>query len=202
MSKTRAEAAAWEFVKQNSPSFDLVVINPDIITGPMLHPISGPKSINETNQFAIGSFINGTHKQIDGVTFLFYHFVGFQPHVMFIQALKLIHRQVDVRDVARSHVDALINPSAPNQRILLISGLIAPQLVANTIRKNFPQLRDRVPEGNPTQYLPPGVHPTGWDMRVSLDILAKGTKEGKWEYRDLETSVTDTVRSMIENHVI
>ncbi|KAJ6107984.1 NAD dependent epimerase/dehydratase [Penicillium sp. IBT 18751x] len=183
VSKKRAEAAAWTFMKDNTPSFDLAVICPDIIIGPMIHPISGPKSINETNQFAIASFIDGSHKQIEGVTFPFYHFV-------------------DVRDVARSHVDALENPSAANQRILLISGLITPQLVANSIRKNFPALADRVPEGNPSQILPPGVHPTGWDMRVSLRILADGTKEGKWEYIDLEKSVVDTVDSMIKNSVI
>jgi nucleoside-diphosphate-sugar epimerase len=109
---------------------------------------------------------------------------------------------VDVRDVARSHVDALENSAAANQRILLISGMITPQLVVNYIRKNFPELRSRVPEGNPAQLLPPGVHPTDWDMRASLDILAKGTKDGKWEYVDLETSVTDTVKSMIKNHLI
>jgi hypothetical protein len=63
-------------MKANRPSFDLVVINPDIIIGPMIHHISGPKSINETNQFAIGSFIDGTHPTIDGVTFPFYHFVS------------------------------------------------------------------------------------------------------------------------------
>ena len=77
VSKIRAEAAAWEFMKQNSPSYDLVVINPDIITGPMIHPIDGPKSINETNRFAIASFIDGTHKEIQSVTFPFYHFVSF-----------------------------------------------------------------------------------------------------------------------------
>jgi nucleoside-diphosphate-sugar epimerase len=109
---------------------------------------------------------------------------------------------VDVRDVARSHVDALENPSAANQRILLISGLISPQLVVNIIRKNFPALANRVPKGNPSQILPPGVHPTGWDMTASLRILADGTKEGKWEYIDLETSVVDTVESMINNNVI
>ncbi|KAJ5665659.1 NAD dependent epimerase/dehydratase [Penicillium maclennaniae] len=183
VSKKRAEAVAWTFMKENTPFFDLAVICPDIIIGPMIHPISGPKSINQTNQFAIASFIDGTHKQIEGVTFPFYHFV-------------------DVRDVARSHVDALENPSAANQRILLISGLITPQLVANSIRKNFPALADRVPEGNPSQILPPGVHPTGWDMRVSLRILADGTKEGKWEYIDLEKSVVDTVDSMIKKSVI
>lgn len=63
-------------MKANSPSFDLVIINPDIITGPMIHPISGPKSINETNRFTIGSFIDGTHPAIDGVTFPMYHFVS------------------------------------------------------------------------------------------------------------------------------
>ena len=99
-------------------------------------------------------------------------------------------------------MDALKNPSAANQRILLISGLISPQLVANIIRKNFPTLANRVPRGNPSQILPPGVHPTGWDMRVSLEILANGVKEGKWDYIDLETSVTDTVESMIKNNVV
>lgn len=76
VSKTRAEAAAWNFMKQNTTSFDLAVISPDIIIGPMAHPISGPKSINQTNHFAIASFIDGTHKEIDGVTFPFYHFVS------------------------------------------------------------------------------------------------------------------------------
>jgi hypothetical protein len=76
VSKTRAESAAWEFIKSESPCFDLAVINPDIITGPMIHPISGPKSINETNHFAIASFIDGTHPQVEGVTFPFYHFVS------------------------------------------------------------------------------------------------------------------------------
>jgi hypothetical protein len=76
VSKTRAESAAWDFIRTESPCFDLVVINPDIITGPMIHPISGAKSINETNHFAIASFIDGTHQQIEGVTFPFYHFVS------------------------------------------------------------------------------------------------------------------------------
>ena len=63
-------------MKTESPGFDLTVINPDIIIGPMIHPISDPKSINETNHFAIASFIDGTHRQIEGVTFPFYHFVS------------------------------------------------------------------------------------------------------------------------------
>lgn len=63
-------------MKSESPCFDLAVISPDIIIGPMMHPISSPKSINETNNFAISSFIDGTHQQVEGVTFPFYHFVS------------------------------------------------------------------------------------------------------------------------------
>ncbi|KAL4921268.1 NAD dependent epimerase/dehydratase [Aspergillus aurantiobrunneus] len=183
VSKTKAEQTAWEFVKTNGPSFDLTVINPDIITGPMIHPISGPGSINATNQFAVASFIDGTRETIEDVRFPFYHFV-------------------DVRDVAQSHVDALTNPAAGGQRILLISGLITPQLVANTVRKSFPTLRDKVPEGKPSQILPEGVHPTGWDMSLGLDILFAGTKRGQWKYIELEQSVTDAVHSMIDQNVL
>lgn len=110
---------------------------------------------------------------------------------------------MDVRDVARSHVDSLTNPDAGGERILLISGMISPQLVVNIIRRNFPALRrDKVPEGTPSQILPPGLHPTGWDMRRSLEILSKGSAEGNWQYIDLETSVSDTVRSMMETKII
>ena len=72
----------------------------------------------------------------------------------------------------------------------------------NIVRKHFPSLKDRVPEGNPNQILPPGVYPTGWDMRVSMDILAKGTEGQKWEYINLEKSVIDAVQSMIDHRVI
>lgn len=107
-----------------------------------------------------------------------------------------------MRDVARSHVDALTNPAAGGQRIVLIAGLLTPQLVVNIIRKNFPGLRDRVPEGNPSQILPAGVHPNDWDTRLSLDVLSKGTADGRWEYIELEKSVTDAVQSMIDQKVL
>lgn len=45
---------------------------------------------------------------------------------------------------------------------------------------------ERVPERNPSQVLPLDVHPTEWDTRISLDILAKGSHDGKWELHRLE----------------
>lgn len=62
-------------METNSPSFDLTVINPDVILGPMMHPITSPKSINESNRFGIADFINGNYKKIEDVRFIAYHFV-------------------------------------------------------------------------------------------------------------------------------
>jgi hypothetical protein len=39
-------------------------------------------------------------------------------------------------------------------------------------------------------------------MKTSLQILAQGTKEKKWEYRSLEKSVVDAVNSMLQTGVI
>ncbi|KAL7939331.1 NAD dependent epimerase/dehydratase [Trichoderma chlorosporum] len=140
-------------------------------------------SINESNRFGIADFINGNYKNIEDVKFIAYHFV-------------------DVRDVARAHVEALMNPAAGGKRIVLVSELFTPQLVANVIRKNFPNLRDRVSEGNPSQILPPGVHPTGWSLERSLYILEQGATEGKWDYIGLEKSIIYTVKSMLEQRVL
>ena len=73
--KKLSELAAWQFLEDNNPAFDLTVINPDIIIGPMLQPVHGPKNINETNRFPVYNFLDGTYKQIEGLTFPFYHFV-------------------------------------------------------------------------------------------------------------------------------
>lgn len=98
-----------------------------------------------------------------------------------------------MRDVARAHILALTNPFASNQRILLISGLITPQLVANIIRKNFPHLKGRVLEGNPETTYPENVKPTGWNVSKSHEVFGKD-----WSYIDLETSVVDTVKCLLK----
>ncbi|KAF2494356.1 NAD(P)-binding protein [Lophium mytilinum] len=84
--------AAWGFMETAKPAFDLVVINPDIIMGPMLQAVKNAKAVNETNTFAVYSFFNGTNNVIEEVAF-----------------------PVDVRDVARAHVLALEKPAAANK---------------------------------------------------------------------------------------
>lgn len=88
----------------------------------------------------------------------------------------------------------MTTPAASGKRIVLVSGLISPQLVINTIRKHFPEVKDRVIEGKPDQLLPPNVNPTGWDTSRSFEVFGKG-----WGYKDLDTSVADTVKSLLEH---
>lgn len=172
-SKNLAEEAAWQFVTDNKPSFDLTVLNPVVVIGPMLHPVHGPKNVNETNGFAIYNFLNGTYKDIESIKFPFYHFI-------------------DIRDLSRAHVLSLTTPAASGQRIIIVSGLITPQLVINTIRKNFPQLHDRIIEGHPDKILPEGVDPRGWVNKKSFDVFGQG-----WGYRGLEESIVDTVNCLL-----
>jgi hypothetical protein len=102
--------------------------------------------------------------------------------------------QVDVRDVARAHVLSLTNSAASNKRILLVSGLITPQIVINIVRKNFPNLHNRVIEGNPSELLPKGIKPTDWDVARSYEIFGQD-----WKYIDIDKTVTDTVNDMLSH---
>jgi hypothetical protein len=70
-----AEQAAWKFLEDNKTSFDLTVINPVIIIGPMLHNVAGPEKINESNKFTIYAYMDGTHKEIEAWWFPAYEFV-------------------------------------------------------------------------------------------------------------------------------
>jgi hypothetical protein len=100
--------------------------------------------------------------------------------------------QVDVRDVARAHILSLTNPLASNKRIILVSGLVTPQLVINAIHKSFPELRNRVIEGQAEKVLPDGVEPTGWDTKRSFEVFGENLN-----YKGLDETVVDLVRQLV-----
>jgi len=88
-SKTMAERAAWEFMKNRDTSFDLIVINPTGVIGPSI-----VSRINQTHEF----FSNMTKGEYPGI-------IGFEfPFV-------------DVRDVARAHILAMETPRAAGRYI-------------------------------------------------------------------------------------
>ena len=84
LSKTQAERAAWQFMEDQQPRFDLVVINPSYVFGPSLIPQ-----------------LNTSARVITGLT------NGVWPGVVDIQWVV-----VDVRDVATAHIRAMEVTSA------------------------------------------------------------------------------------------
>jgi dihydroflavonol-4-reductase len=90
-SKTLAEKAAWDFVKDNNASFKLTVINPVAVTGPSLS-----KDIGISNSLVL-KLING---KLPGIA-------------------KLHIGYVDVRDVAFAHIAAMENANSDGHRIVV-----------------------------------------------------------------------------------
>ena len=92
-SKTLAERAAWEFVEnlEESKKFELTVINPVAVTGPML-----TSDIGSSNDFLL-KLISGS-----------------------MPACPKIHMgYIDVRDVAKAHIFSMTEEKTDGERIIL-----------------------------------------------------------------------------------
>ena len=92
-SKTLAEKAAWEFVEnlEESKKFELTVINPVAVTGPML-----TSDIGSSNDFLL-KLISGS-----------------------MPACPKIHMgYIDVRDVAKAHIFSMTEEKTNGERIIL-----------------------------------------------------------------------------------
>ena len=91
VSKTLAEQAAWNYVKDNNVDFKLSVINPTAVCGPSLS-----KDIGISNALVL-RMLNGS-----------------------MPALAKIHiGYVDVRDVAKAHILAMTNSASDGERFIV-----------------------------------------------------------------------------------
>lgn len=90
-SKTMAEKAAWEIANQQD-QWKMVVINPCLVMGPALSPVSDSQSLLLLNQLKDGSFKPGVANLGIGI--------------------------VDVRDVAQAHLNALTLETAQGRYII------------------------------------------------------------------------------------
>ncbi|EJD46164.1 NAD(P)-binding protein, partial [Auricularia subglabra TFB-10046 SS5] len=101
-SKVLAERAAYAWVDENKPSFDIIHILPSWIYGPVISQASKLEQIPETPRLLLSIFTTpkAAEEYIAGGPFAF----------------------VYVRDVARAHVDALVREAIPgNSRLILAS---------------------------------------------------------------------------------
>lgn len=109
-SKTLAESAAWEFVKVNAPEIQLTTINPVLVLGaPLDHKFGSSVSIIER-------LLAGKDPMLPDLTFSI----------------------VNVKDVARMHVEAISNHATISQRIIASSSSASFVQMAKVLQKAFP----------------------------------------------------------------
>lgn len=96
-SKKLAERAAWDYVEEKKPHYDLVTLCPPYVFGPMVHPISSTSQLNTSNALiwdvAAGKPVNDAPVPL----------------------------WVDVRDLAKAHVESLLRPEAGGKRYTVVA---------------------------------------------------------------------------------
>lgn len=168
-SKTVAEKAAWDFMKKYSPGFDLCVLCPTMVFGPIYSTklITSLNELNFSNKVILnllessGSEIPPTKNPV----------------------------WVDVRDLAEYHVSALTKKEASNQRFLISAGDYDNQEIADILHANLPaEVAKHIPLGTRgTRSL--GTHYT--------TDSSKGENVFELPYRPLESSVLDLTNQLL-----
>ncbi|KAI9733985.1 MAG: hypothetical protein M1834_002642 [Cirrosporium novae-zelandiae] len=171
-SKKLAEKAAWDFLEKEKPNFTVATICPPMVYGPLLQEKVTIKTLN-SSAADIYQFMAPTNKPDMPV------------------ATQFVFSWVDARDVSLAHLRAYEKEEAANQRFFIVGGNFSYQGVCDIIRKNLPELRDRVPIGKPgTEF--GGMELYKVNNEKSRKIL------GLTYPRSLEETMTDTARSLLE----
>lgn len=146
-SKTFAEKAAWDFVKNEKPNFTLATLNPPLVLGPVVHYFNDLSSINTSNETA-RDLIQGKFKDELPPT--------------------RVPGWVDVRDLALAHVRAVEREEAQGKRFFVIAGMMRNSDLVDIVKKNFPELQDKLP----TKYEKvPKEFPFKYDNSRSKEVL-------------------------------
>jgi nucleoside-diphosphate-sugar epimerase len=167
-SKTFAERAAWDFIRDEKPNFDLVVLNPPLVLGPVIHYLNSLDAINASNQ-RVRDFVLGKYRD------------ELPASGVFIW--------IDVRDLAEAHVQAIEVQEAGGQRFLTTAGYFSNKRIADAIRETHPELENKLPPKDLKDDLPADIYRA--DNSKSVKVL--GLK-----YRPLNESIKDTVTSIKE----
>jgi len=178
-SKTLAESAAWEFMKnlpQGHP-LELVVINPGYVLGPL------PDTHQRTSGELIQQLMGGTLPGLARV-----QFTG-----------------VDVRDVAAAHITAMTTSEAAGQRFVCVNENFWLYQAAEILSRHFSARGYKVPTRIMPSWLVRIVAMFIPAARAVLNTLERETfidstlirKTLNWKPRSLEQTLVDMAESMI-----
>lgn len=180
-SKVLAEKAAWKFVEDEKPGFDLVTINPFLVIGP-----AKTQTLNTSNA-VIANALNGTYPGI----------------------VKLAWGFVDARDVAAAHILAMETKDAKGRYLCANKTLTLDELVKIIKEAGFsdyklPKLRMDGGFGNTLLKISSYFQPKGVRTYLQTHIgkipsfdNTKIVSELKMEFRPIEETIKETVEDLI-----
>jgi nucleoside-diphosphate-sugar epimerase len=167
---------------QDDKRFELAVINPGLVLGPMLRAESGT-SVNVVRRL-LNREVPASPR------------IGFTP--------------VDVRDVAIAHRLAMERPEAAGNRYICAGDYIWMQDIAKILAGEFNPQGYKVPTGRLPYWLLWGLARFDRTVRLALDLVGrrdlvtaeKAERELGWSMRPVTQSIIDTGQSLIEHGVV
>lgn len=124
-SKTFAEKAAWEFVKQEKSNFTLNTVAPTLVLGPQAFKSGVRGTLNTSSEIVNSVLKNGPDAEVPEIN----------------------SNCIDVRDVARAHIHAF-ESDVTNFRYLVVQSQFCLQYVLDALNKGIPSLKGKIPVGD------------------------------------------------------
>lgn len=177
-SKTIAERAAWDLVRERGAEDRLAVVNPGAIIGPVL---------NDDLSYSLQS----VQRLLEGTP----------------GAPRLGFSLVDVRDVADLEIRAMTTPEAGGERFIATTQFLWMAQIAEILRERLGEQASKVPTRTIPNILvramaifDPGIRSVvgGLGKRTDLSSEKARTTLG-WAPREIEDSIAETAESLIEH---
>lgn len=180
-SKTLAERAAWDFVRERGETEKLAVVNPGAILGPVL---------SEDRSFSIEMIVR-LLRGMPGV-----------PRIGF--------NIVDVRDVSDLHLRAMSAPEAAGERFIAVESFRWMEEVAEVLRESLGESAAKVPTRTVPNLLVRAMALFDPSVRSIVGQLGKRAETSGekarallgWSPRARQETIVDCAKSLIDKGVI
>jgi dihydroflavonol-4-reductase len=177
-SKTIAEKAAWELVRNQGNGTSLAVVNPALVLGPVFGP-----DYSDSVQI-VERLLKG---RIPGL-----------PHLGFCV--------VDVRDVADLHLRAMTSPEAAGERFIAAGEFAWMAEIASMLRARLPERVSKIPTAKAPDLMIKLAALVDHDLKSVTPSLghkrtfssAKAERVLGWKARPIEETLFDCARSLID----
>lgn len=180
-SKTIAELAAWQYVRERGTEDRLATVNPAAIIGPVL---------SDDRSFSLQA-IERLLKGMPAVPRLGFTFV-------------------DVRDVADLHIRAMTDPAAAGERFLAVNRFLWLEEVGRILRERLGPTASKVPKRVAPNLMVRAMALFDPAARTIVDDLGqkqtysaeKAVNELGWSPRSIEDTVAECAQSLIDRGVV